>query len=70
MKTRPQSWRDMSVAPRLFIAVVALCGTAVLAYSIFHDRSANPIKFACYLAIALVASRLKVNCLELPGRCR
>ncbi|MGA9506810.1 MAG: diguanylate cyclase [Terriglobales bacterium] len=54
----------MSVAPRLFIAVVALCGTAVLAYSIFHDRSANPIKFACYLAIALVASRLKVN---LPG---
>ncbi|MGA7565015.1 MAG: diguanylate cyclase, partial [Terriglobales bacterium] len=47
-----------------FIAVVVLCGTAVLTYSILHGRSENPIKFVCYLVIALAASRLKVN---LPG---
>ena len=64
MKTHPQSWRDMSAAPRFFIAVVVLCGMSVLAYSILHGRSENPLKFFCYLVIALAASRLKVN---LPG---
>src|SRR5450755_666796 len=64
MKSRPQSWRDMSAAPRFFIAVVVLCGTAVLTYTVMHGRSENPLKFFCYLVIALAASRLKVN---LPG---
>src|ERR1035437_8939496 len=64
METRPQSWRDMSAEPRVFIAVVVLCGTIVLTYSMLHGGSENPLKFSCYLAIALVASRLKVN---LPG---
>jgi diguanylate cyclase (GGDEF)-like protein/putative nucleotidyltransferase with HDIG domain len=54
----------MSAAPRFFIAVVVICGTAVLTYSILHGRSENPLKFFCYLLIALAASRLKVN---LPG---
>src|SRR5271156_4786317 len=64
MKTRPQSWRDMSAAPRFFISVVVLCGTAVLTYSVLHGKSENPLKFFCYLVIALAASRLRVN---LPG---
>src|SRR5580692_11530733 len=65
MKTsRPQSWREISAAPRLFIAVVVLCGTTILTYSVWHGRSENPLKFFCYLVIALAASRLKVN---LPG---
>ncbi|MGB8011267.1 MAG: diguanylate cyclase [Terriglobales bacterium] len=64
MKARPQSWRELSVAPRFFIALVVLCGTSVLIYSIFQDQSANRLKFACYLVVALAASRLKVN---LPG---
>src|SRR5258708_29849489 len=64
MKARPQSWRDMTAAPRFFIAVVVLCGTSVLTYSVLHGRSENPLKFFCYLVIALAASRLKVN---LPG---
>ena len=64
MNSRPQSWRDMSAAPRLFIAVVVICGTAVLTYSVMHGQSLNPLKFFCYLVIALAASRLKVN---LPG---
>ena len=36
----------------------------VLTYSVLHGRSENPLKFLCYLVIALAASRLKVN---LPG---
>jgi diguanylate cyclase (GGDEF)-like protein/putative nucleotidyltransferase with HDIG domain len=64
MKTRPQSWRDLSAAPRFFIAVVVLCGTMVMAYAVWHGHSENPLKFFCYLVIALAASRLKVN---LPG---
>ena len=64
MKTRPHSWRDISAAPRVFIVVVVLCGTSVLTYSVLHGKSENPLKFFCYLAIALAASRLKVN---LPG---
>ncbi len=61
METRPQSWRDMSAAPRFFVAVVVLCGTAVLTYTVLHGQSENPLKFICYLVIALAASRLKVN---------
>jgi diguanylate cyclase (GGDEF)-like protein/putative nucleotidyltransferase with HDIG domain len=64
MRTRPQSWREMSVAPRFFVAVVVLCGTAVMTYAVLHGKSDNPIKFICYLVIALAASRLRVN---LPG---
>src|SRR5450755_5093974 len=64
MRTRPQSWREMSVAPRFFVAVVVLCGTAVMTYAVLHGKSDNPIKFFCYLVVALAASRLKVN---LPG---
>lgn len=64
MKTRPQSWREISAAPRVFIGVVVTCGIAVLTYSVMHGRSQNPLKFFCYLTIALAASRLKVN---LPG---
>jgi diguanylate cyclase (GGDEF)-like protein/putative nucleotidyltransferase with HDIG domain len=54
----------MSWAPRFFIAVVVICGTTVLTYSVLHGRSQNPLKFFCYVVIALAASRLKVN---LPG---
>lgn len=64
MTTRPSSWRDLSIAPRCFIAVVVVSGTAVLAHSVWHGRSENTLKFLCYLVISLAASRLKVN---LPG---
>ncbi|HEX9111168.1 MAG TPA: HD domain-containing phosphohydrolase [Terriglobales bacterium] len=64
MERRPQNWREMSFAPRAFITVVLLCGTSVLTYTVLNGSSHDPLKFLCYLAIALVASRLKVN---LPG---
>src|ERR1700693_4093911 len=64
MKTRPQTWRELSPLPRVFVTVVVLCGTIVLFHSVWYGSSENPLKFLCYLAIALAASRLKVN---LPG---
>ena len=64
MKRRPQSWREMNAGARVFIAVVVLCGISVLTYTVLHGASRDPLKFLCYLIIALVASRLKVN---LPG---
>jgi diguanylate cyclase (GGDEF)-like protein/putative nucleotidyltransferase with HDIG domain len=64
MKSRPQSWKDISALPRLFIAVFVICGMAAMTSSMWHGHSENPLKFICYLTIALAASRLKVN---LPG---
>ena len=54
----------MRPAPRAFIALVVVFGMIVLTYTVLHGRSENPVKFFCYLVIALAASRLKVN---LPG---
>ncbi|MFZ3342993.1 MAG: diguanylate cyclase [Terriglobales bacterium] len=55
----------MTIAPRVFIATVVMCGLAVLTYAaVLHGKSQNPVKFFCYLVIAIAASRLKVN---LPG---
>ena len=54
----------MSAAPRFLVAGVMLCGTAVLTYSVMHGSSENPLKFTCYLVIALAVSRFKV---DLPG---
>jgi diguanylate cyclase (GGDEF)-like protein/putative nucleotidyltransferase with HDIG domain len=64
MKRRPHSWREMNAGARVFIGVVVLCGTSVLTYTVLHGASHDSLKFLCYLIIALVASRLKVN---LPG---
>jgi diguanylate cyclase (GGDEF)-like protein/putative nucleotidyltransferase with HDIG domain len=64
MTSSPQSWREMSAVPRAYIAVVVTFGMVVLTYTVLHGKSQNPLKFLCYLVIALAASRLKVN---LPG---
>jgi len=64
MTTRAQSWREIGAVPRFFIALVVLSGISVLTYSILQGKSEDPLKFLAYLAIALAASRLKVN---LPG---
>jgi diguanylate cyclase (GGDEF)-like protein/putative nucleotidyltransferase with HDIG domain len=64
MENRPQSWREMSLSARAFIAAIVLCGTSVLTFTVLHGTSRDPVKFVCYLVIALLASRLRVN---LPG---
>ena len=61
---RSRSWRSLSVPAKLFIAVIVLAGLATLIYGGIHQSSKNIAEFICYLGIAILASRLKVN---LPG---
>ena len=48
----------------LFVALTAATGGYVLAESLWHWHSEDLLKFACYLAIAMLASTMKVR---LPG---
>jgi diguanylate cyclase (GGDEF)-like protein/putative nucleotidyltransferase with HDIG domain len=64
MSDRPHSWRQMSLAARAFISVVVLVGICVLIYAVLNGTSKDPLRFVCYLTVAMVASRMKVN---LPG---
>jgi diguanylate cyclase (GGDEF)-like protein/putative nucleotidyltransferase with HDIG domain len=59
-----QSWRNLSVGAKGFIGLVVVLGTAVYAYGALRPASRNIAEFICYLGIAILASRLKVN---LPG---
>ncbi len=67
MKNGPQGWRDMKPVARAYIAIVVVCGSIVLTYSVLHGKSQSPLKFVCYLVIALAASRLKVNLPAITG---
>ncbi|SPF36924.1 Diguanylate cyclase and metal dependent phosphohydrolase [Candidatus Sulfotelmatobacter kueseliae] len=58
------SWRGLSVGAKLFISLIVMAGTAILAWGAIHQSSKNIAEFICYLGIAILASRLKVN---LPG---
>ena len=53
-----------TIAARAFIAGMALAGVVVLAVAFSHWQTTDPVKFACYLIAALLASSLKVG---LPG---
>jgi diguanylate cyclase (GGDEF)-like protein/putative nucleotidyltransferase with HDIG domain len=59
-----QSWRDLSAAAKAFIGLVVALGSAVFVYGALRPSSRNIAEFICYLGIAILASRLKVN---LPG---
>ena len=54
----------MSTQSKLFIAGTAAIGIALIAFSLATWTSADPVRFVCYLAIALLASGMKVT---LPG---
>jgi diguanylate cyclase (GGDEF)-like protein/putative nucleotidyltransferase with HDIG domain len=58
------SWRGLSLAAKLFISLIVIVGTGILAWSGIHQSSKNIAEFICYLGIAILASKLKVN---LPG---
>ncbi|MBZ5566837.1 MAG: diguanylate cyclase [Acidobacteriia bacterium] len=49
---------------KTFVAVTASVGLVVIAYAFLHWQSNDPVRFVCYLAIAVLASSLKVS---LPG---
>ncbi len=57
------SWAR-SVGTRVFIAGLALAAVSSFVWSCAHWQSSDPVKFACYLIAALLASSLKVT---LPG---
>ena len=59
-----RSWRSLSVPAKLFISLMVIAGLGVLLYGGVHQTSKNIAEFICYLGIAILASRLKVN---LPG---
>ena len=54
----------MSRRATLFIGSTAALGALVLAYALSHWQSADLTRFLCYLAIAVLASGLKIR---LPG---
>ena len=54
----------MSVQTKLFVTITASFGLLILCFSLLHWQSADPARFVSYLAIAVLASGLKV---QLPG---
>jgi diguanylate cyclase (GGDEF)-like protein/putative nucleotidyltransferase with HDIG domain len=54
----------LSLQTKAFVGITALGGATVLALSLSHWQSTDFTRFACYLAIAILASGLKV---QLPG---
>src|SRR5580704_14863966 len=63
-RTGVAAMEDLSLRTKAFVGLTALSGTAVLVYSLWHWQSADLTRFFCYLAVALLASVLKV---QLPG---
>src|SRR6202049_356905 len=64
MAGQSQSWRHLTLPAKMFIGLVVSAGTGVLLFGAIHQSSKNIAEFICYLGIAVLASRLKVN---LPG---
>src|SRR5579872_3061637 len=54
----------MSTRTKLFVGISASVGVVVLFLSLQHWQSADLARFTCYLAVAVLASGLKV---QLPG---
>jgi diguanylate cyclase (GGDEF)-like protein/putative nucleotidyltransferase with HDIG domain len=54
----------MNTKVKTFVGFTASVGVFVIAYALLHWRCDDPIRFLCYLVIAVLASSLKVS---LPG---
>jgi diguanylate cyclase (GGDEF)-like protein/putative nucleotidyltransferase with HDIG domain len=61
MKTKMDG---LSIQTKAFVGVTACFGVVTLGYALLHWQSQDLTRFACYLAVALLASGLKV---QLPG---
>src|SRR5256885_763193 len=60
----PLKMRKTPANAKLFITQIVSAGLGTLIYGGVHQSSKNIAEFICYLGIAILASRLKVN---LPG---
>src|SRR5580658_3307028 len=54
----------MSTQTKLFVGITVSLGLVVLCSALWHWQSADLARFVCYLAVAVLASGLKV---QLPG---
>jgi diguanylate cyclase (GGDEF)-like protein/putative nucleotidyltransferase with HDIG domain len=54
----------LSIQTKAFVGITASFGVVVLVYALLHWESHDLVRFGCYLAVALLASGLKV---QLPG---
>jgi len=54
----------LSIKTKAFVGITASIGVTVLVYALTHWQSHDLTRFACYLAVAVLASGLKV---QLPG---
>ena len=54
----------MSIRTKLFVGITVSMGLTVLCSALWHWQSADLTRFFCYLAVAILASGLKV---QLPG---
>jgi diguanylate cyclase (GGDEF)-like protein/putative nucleotidyltransferase with HDIG domain len=61
---RQREDRSLPIRAKIFIAITTAAGVAVWVAAFLHWQSADPVKFACYLAIAVLAATMKVR---LPG---
>ena len=64
MAEQAQNWDALSGRARAFIRTIVIAGTLLLGFGLAHWSSHDPAQFVSYLAIAVIASRLKV---KLPG---
>src|ERR1700751_4647631 len=55
---------ELSIQAKSFVGITASIGVVVLGYAFSHWQSQDLMRFASYLAVALLASGLKV---QLPG---
>src|SRR6266496_506384 len=60
---KPETDR-LSIQTKAFVGITASLGVVVLGFALLHWQSQDLMRFACYMAVALLASGLKV---QLPG---
>jgi len=60
-----RSWVTLFGAAKAFFILVVAVGSAILLYGATHPTSRNIAEFICYLLLAILASRLKVNLPEI-----
>ena len=54
----------LSIQTKIFIGVTTSLGVVALGFALLHWHSDDLLRFFCYLAVAILASGLKV---QLPG---
>jgi len=59
-----QEANGLSLQAKVFVGATVSVGMVVLTYALWHWQSHDLMRFVCYLAVALLASGLKV---QLPG---